>query len=255
MCQEKKKQRCSTYLSLGHDVTHVPYQVSLERISADGLPVLVGGGVIIRPNWILTSAHCFDSDKSDNLIIGYGALHDKSGLTVMGERLILHPNYRQNVSVSSDDLALIRTATSFQLNNGGLAYPIQLATNEVTEGMVTISSWPGAITRGDIPLSQHEFARPCCTIQARIVPSEASYPKYLLSNMFCVADGIRNSDPAEYSGGSAVQNGQLVGLACGGAGRQGRPGLYTSVAKYADWIDSQIELTEQAMKLCNILEM
>jgi len=240
-CQRRKRSPVG--------VGHVPYQVSLQRVSnISKVPEHFCGGVIIRPNWILTSAHCFDNDKSVDFTISYGGLHDKSAMTVAADRLILHPNYRQNASVSSDDLALIRTKNSLQLNNGGLAYPIKVATSEVTQGKVTVSGWPGAII--DSSSNEPVSVRPFCKIQMPIVPSEASNHKYLLSNMFCVVDGNKNSTPADYSGGSAVQNGELVGLVCGGkaCSRPGRPGLYTSVAKYAHWIDEQIELVEQQIK-------
>jgi len=224
-CQGKKR-------SMG--VGHMPYQVSLQRISAASkVPVHFCGGVIIRPNWILTSAHCFDSDKSANFSIIYGALHDKSGMTVMAERLILHPNYHLSTPGSDDDLALIRTTTPLQLNNDGLASPIQVATGEITRGMVTISV----------------SIRPLCKIHGSLVPPATNYQKHLI-HMICVANSSRDPSHSSYSGGAAVQNGQLMGLVCGGkvCGRSDGPGRYMSLAKHAPWIDDQIDIVEQKMK-------
>jgi len=181
-------------------VGHVPYQVSLQRMTADGkMPMHFCDGVIIRPNWILTSAHCFDSDKSTHFIIRYGVItnDNKGGMTISPDRLFLYPSYRQNYP--TDDLALIRTRTSLHLDKDGQAYPIKVATHEVTRGMVNVSD--------------------------------------------------SNSGNMFNSCGPAVQNGQLVGLVCGGVGcgEPGRQGLYTSLANYSSWIDELIELVEQGM--------
>jgi len=225
----------------------VPYQVSLQRDSNGNASEHFCGGAIIRPNWILASAHCFDDDKSLDFIIHYGAMYaDKGNWTMTPGRLILHPNYRSYARVNNDDLALIRTNTSLRMDYGYLAYPIQVSTSNLLQGMVNVSGWP---IKDFLSTSQHESIGQLQTIQVPILPPETCYPmgllaKYYLANMFCV--GVEEGKlyiPAGYS--SAVQNGQLVGLECG---QSGRPGLYISVAKYYGWIEKQIELVEQEMK-------
>jgi len=168
-------------------------------------------------------------------------------MTVHPGRLILHPNYRQFITLSAnDDVALIRTRTSLEMDNGlGLSYPISLATREATKGIVIVSGSTGVIV--DSPTNQDKSVRHFCKIQVPIESSEASYPKYLLSDMFCVVDENRNSSRPGYSAGSAVQHGKLVGLVCAGkeCDKPGRQGLYTNVVKYGSWINEQIELVEK----------
>jgi len=246
---------CANYRGIGkrstESVDYVPYQVSLQRVSAGKKAVHFCDGIIIRSKWILTSAHCFDSDKSVNFSIRYGTIfYDEKGMAVTAQRLILHPNYRQNASIPNDDVALIRTNISLEKDNDGLAWPIQVATGEVKQGIVTVAGWPGAIIDVSAPINQDESVRQFCKIQVPIVPPETSYHEYLLSNMFCVTDDSGNSSRAGYSSGAVVQNNQLVGVVCGGkeCGRPGQKGFYTSMAKYFFWIHEQIELVEHKMK-------
>jgi len=229
-------------------VGHVPYQVSLQRspVGGDKIRVHFCDGVIIDPNWILTSAHCFDDDNSLNFIIHYGIIsNDKIGMIATPGRLIVHPNYRQFIAyMPNDDIALIRTNASLKMSNGGLAYPVQVATSDITQGSITVSGWLGVIIAA--PSSQDESIRRFCKIQVPIVKSQTSYPKFLLSEMFCQVDKSPNSSRPGFSVGPVVQNETLVGLVCGGkeCGRPGRLGLYTNVSKYASWIDEQIALME-----------
>jgi len=153
-----------------------PYQVSLQRSYAGKKSEHFCGGVIIRSNWILTAAHCFDSDKSLDFIIRYGTIYaDKNGAIATPDRLIIHSNYHQDALIPNNDIALIRTPEFIKMNTqGSLAYAIQVATSEVvTEGgKVNVSGWlitkatttdqPEPVRQlGEIPMSVRTLEHVC----------------------------------------------------------------------------------------------
>jgi len=155
--QSQRSERST--LSLGQ----VPYQVSLERVLADSkVPVHFCDGIIIHPNWILASAHCFDSDNSTNFIIRYGTIYaDEGGMTVTAELLLIHPNYHQNASVPAHDLALIRTKT-LELKNSSLVSLAQVAPSQVTLNMmnITVQSDGSTLKNGQLWGLDYESSQP-----------------------------------------------------------------------------------------------
>jgi len=144
-------------------VDHMP-QVSLERVSADSkVPVYFCDGIVIHPNWILASAHCFDSDNSTNFIIRYGTIYaDEDGMTVTPEHLLLLPSYNQNESVSTQSIALICIKT-LELNNGtSMSSQIQVAINEISKDMLIFgNSDDSAVTNSEQLVDMESIGEEC----------------------------------------------------------------------------------------------
>ncbi|MBC8442941.1 MAG: trypsin-like serine protease [Proteobacteria bacterium] len=60
---------------------------------------LIGSGVLIRPNVVLTAGHCIDEDNIFSIIIGEE--------DIMVKDLILHPDYSNSFGRVSNDIGLI----------------------------------------------------------------------------------------------------------------------------------------------------
>jgi len=61
--------------------------------------VLVGSGILIRPNVVLTAGHCIDNDDIFSIVIG--------NEEIMVKELILHPRYSKTFGRIQDDIGLL----------------------------------------------------------------------------------------------------------------------------------------------------
>lgn len=82
-----------------------PYQVSLRDVYATAFHFC--GGAIIRPNWILTAAHCVDGDEPEEILVVVGThLISGSDRYYNVSALVVHPGYDQETS--ENDIGLVR---------------------------------------------------------------------------------------------------------------------------------------------------
>uniref|UniRef100_A0A2I2ZAX1 Peptidase S1 domain-containing protein n=1 Tax=Gorilla gorilla gorilla TaxID=9595 RepID=A0A2I2ZAX1_GORGO len=127
-------------------------------------------------------------------------------------KIIRHPKY--NIWTLDNDILLIKLSTPAIINAHCL---ISGWGNTVSSG----ADYPDELQCLDAPvLSQAEY--------------EASYPGKITNNMFCVGflEGGKDSCQGD-SGGPVVCNRQLQGI-------KNRPGVYTKVYNYVDWIKDTI---------------
>lgn len=112
-------------------ITDSPYQVAL--LKKDKLKC---GGALIRPNWVLTAAHCLVTGshrtvKLSKLKIRFGSEKYSSGGDVRTiKRIIAHPRY--NDSPANNDIALMELNSEIKFNNKTRSIPI--ATQQPSEG-------------------------------------------------------------------------------------------------------------------------
>nr|XP_039263081.1 suppressor of tumorigenicity 14 protein homolog isoform X1 [Styela clava] len=233
-----------------------PWQVQIFR---PGKTIPFCGGSLIRRNWILTAAHCFNNYRyeASKYTIALGRQHtsrrieDDDAVLIPGRKLIIHEAYTR--SSHRDDIALIQLEKNVPESPGinTVCLPeagsdwLQHDPSEPPECYVTgfgineIGKRPAVLQTAHVYLIKHEV---CSTAHI--------YGSRVTRNMICAGHLEGGIDACQGdSGGPLVcqhpQDGMwiVVGLTSWGkgCGLPNRPGVYTRISKYIDWIDMHIK--------------
>eukprot|EP00057_Strongylocentrotus_purpuratus_P014732 XP_011669206.1 PREDICTED: chymotrypsin-like protease CTRL-1 [Strongylocentrotus purpuratus] len=222
-----------------------PWQVLLtESNSTQGVHC---GGSIINKNWIITAAHCINSQS-------VGVIYVLAGVT---DRTDIHPDiqYRgisqvvqhPNVSKGGFDVAMARVTEPFTYN--ALVQPVCLAEEdiELTPGeYLTVTGW-GATGGGFDGIQLMEARLPI--IPPHICNKWSKFTTSVLEARIICAGYERGLQSACYgdSGGPAVVQREgkwtIIGTVSGGStcGTPYTPNLFTRLSFYHAWIRSVIQ--------------
>ncbi len=196
------------------------------------------GGTIIKDGWVLTAAHCFtDAGANPKTRVKTGATRLMTpGVEVDAHQIILHPNY--NATTNANDVALLRVAgikrTSIRLPNKNETLP--------PYEMVIVTGW-GLTSSGQMADELQEAWVPHVPIPECNTPR--AYNGAIADTMLCAGHPGGGSDAcAGDSGGPLVWRKSdapvLVGIVSfgEGCGQAQKPGVYTRVRNYLDWIET-----------------
>lgn len=208
------------------------YCISLQRTSHSC------GGSIWKTNRVITAAHCIDGVAASSLYIRYNSLNHASGGTRLSvTQVIKHPNY--SASTIDNDIAvlIVPTMTLGQTQAQAIGLPAQgsdpaAGTNAQVVGWGTTSSGgsslPAVLRKVTVPI----IARATCNSQNN---------NGVTANMICagLAEGGKDSCQGD-SGGPLVTGGVLTGVVSWGYGcaSPNRPGVYTRVGNYVNWLNA-----------------
>jgi secreted trypsin-like serine protease len=214
------------------DIKKHPWQVALDVEGS------LCGGVLIGENWVLTAAHCFDSNKAEGVRAKAGATNFRvGGAWAPVDRVIMHEKYDRLTKVN--DLALVKLKSrapgkSIPLAKADLA----LKPCETLE----VTGW-GRTQQGKGGASDVLQKADVSYIDTGICNQPRSYGGKIQPSMMCAGQSQKDACQGD-SGGPLVLKGQkegeevLVGIVSWGEGC-GQPfkyGVYTRVSAYRDWI-------------------
>ena len=221
-------------------IDEIPYQVSISFFGSHYC-----GGSIVAEQWVLTAAHCADEEPSDYKIRA-GSSHSHVGGSLHDvDKIIRHQKYFvSSVGIPNNDIALFRVTKPFTIDKTRQIIEMYEIDEETKVGMYSVITGWGT--------TNPEISRPPTNLQTVTVPiiskdsCKKAYEK--LTNMdagqICAAYPEGGKDACQGdSGGPLVIDGRLAGVVSWGEGCAvaGKPGVYTEVAYYREWIDKMIK--------------
>uniref|UniRef100_A0A8C6U631 trypsin n=1 Tax=Neogobius melanostomus TaxID=47308 RepID=A0A8C6U631_9GOBI len=246
-----QKQITRIYGGLKPTPGSLPWQVSVQmRPRNSNVPFShTCGGVLIESCWVLTAGHCIQTNKDMQVVLGSQDLSakepDEQVLTV--EEAIRHENYSEKSYAVYNDIALLR----LKGQNGKCAEESQfvktacLPDGPLPDGMeCTISGWGS--TENSSYGSHHLLEAKVLLINQQKCSQPQIYGRVLDNGMLCAGHLAGGVDSCQGDSGgplSCEQNSayMVYGLVSWGdqCGKKNKPGIYTRVAKYVDWIRSK----------------
>ncbi|KAL7297653.1 hypothetical protein TKK_0009320 [Trichogramma kaykai] len=222
------------------EIEDFPYQVSIQTRNRHSC-----GGSIIGPQWILTAGHCVSDYYLSQTTVRAGTSFVESGGSVHRiEKFARHQRFRMyGRGAPEGDIALLKLRDPIVLDDK--RRPIELfgpgeqverdATGVVSGWGQTRATWkPNQLQAVHVPMIGKES---CSELyRERVGP--------LPSGEICALVYGRGGRDACHgdSGGPLAIGGRLAGVVSwgDGCGLPYRPGVYTEVAFYRDWIEQVI---------------
>eukprot|EP00058_Branchiostoma_floridae_P010519 XP_002596007.1 hypothetical protein BRAFLDRAFT_123738 [Branchiostoma floridae] len=216
-----------------------PWQVSLGY-GSNGQHVC--GATLIAPDWVLSAAHCFAqlSTNPGSFVVKVGkhnkASTDSTEQSMQVAQIIVHPRYQQE-GQNTNDIALLKLVGRVQLND----YVMQacITETEAPEGAMCVATGFGNTegTGGDNYLKQVQLPLLSNT-QCR-----SWLGSVIQSSMVCAGYESGGSDTCQGDSGGPLTCPRLgkwfvSGVTSFGQGCADprKPGVYTRVGYYIDWI-------------------
>jgi secreted trypsin-like serine protease len=231
------------------DISEYPWQAAL---SACGYAC---GASVIHQYWVITAAHCVEDGgqviSTDCLTVkvGSSSSYASGGDEYDVEEIISHSNYGWN----GNDIALLRMKQPIQFNDN--VQPVSIICSEqVSAGaqdvgvMTTITGWgntEGTTTSTSLQYIEVPIISPNDPDLNNQLANQVNTTTEILAGAI---DGGMDSCQGDSGGPLVVRNVEdtewlLVGITSWGLGcaDDGKPGVYTKVSNYINWIDSNTD--------------
>ncbi|CAH2050757.1 unnamed protein product, partial [Iphiclides podalirius] len=201
------------------------------------------GGAILTSRAVLSAAHCFYGDTTVRWRIRVGSSWANSGGVVHNTaQIITHPNY--NSRLMDNDVAILRSATTFTYNNRVRAGSIAGVNYNLADNQAVFAIGWGVTSVSGAASEQLRHVQIWTINQTVCRNRYAELGLQITDNMLCsgwLDVGGRDQCQGD-SGGPLIHNNVIVGVCSWGqqCALARYPGVNTRVSRFTSWIQANV---------------